>query len=323
MSKKTVPHVAIVTLNWKGAADTLALLNDLERVLYPNFSVLIVDNASPDDSVKQIEQYIEKLTREKNPFAKQLSLLVLSENFGFAEGNNRAILHLEAKQPDYYLLLNNDTLLDPNFLSLLIDRAGSNPRLAAVGPTIYSAKNSGEKTETVWFAGSWINFFAGGAHHNVTMPENYDEATVLPAPFITGCCLLLKRTALDRVGQLFDPAYYLYSEDVDLSLRLTQAGFELGYVPSATIWHKLATSSGGPKSYNFWYYNVRNSFLLVSRYGKWYHFIVYFLYFLLYNPVLLSLVGAIIKPRPDKWPRLAAITKGTVDFFFGRLGKKD
>jgi GT2 family glycosyltransferase len=319
MTETNAQKVAIIVLNWNGISDTLTLLQDLEQVTYPNFSVLVVDNASTDDSLGQLARYMEQRRQRRQTYS--LSLLPLSKNFGFSEGNNKGVYQAARERPDYYLFLNNDTLVDPGFLTTLVTAAELESTIGAVAPTMYFATPEGKKSDDVWYAGGWLNFFAGGAHHRVELPSK-PWPSVVPNQFLTGCCFLIKREALVKVTQAFDPAFFAYGEDVDLSLRLTNAGYTLGYVPKATIWHKLATSSGGPKSYNFWYYNVRNNFIVMARYARWYHWPVFLCYFLLYKPVLLSVAGAILRPRRDKWYRLLAIAHGTIDAIRGRTGRR-
>lgn len=313
------PAVAIIILNWNGVADTLALLKNFESVNYPNFSVLVVDNGSVDDSVDRLTRY-SKQHKEKKEQRFTLSLLPLPKNLGYAEGNNRGLSEARQLKADYYLLLNNDTVLSPDFLDQLVMTAESNPTFGAFGPTIGYADSQGRSTGQIWYAGGWLNFFAGGAHHHTAKPTA--NTSILETDFITGCCLLLRAKAVNQLDQLFDPAFFAYGEDVDLCLRLNHQGWKLGYVPAAQVWHKLAASSGGPKSSNFWYYNVRNNWLVMSRYASWYHWPIFILYFLFYKPVLLSIGGAILRPRPDKWLRLQAIAQGTVDAIIGRFGPR-
>ncbi len=313
------PKVTILILNWNGATDTLALLKDLEQLSYPNYSILIVDNGSTDDSLGQIARYMEQRRRHNQANQAKIALLPLSKNFGYAEGNNKGAKQIEREKADYLLLLNNDTLVEPQLLDRLVEAAETESNLAAVGPTIYWATPDGTKQSQVWFAGGWLNFAAGGAHHRTELPATLE---LQPTQFLTGCCLLLMTKALTSLDQLFDPTFFAYGEDTDLCLRLERAGWQLGYVPKAKIWHKLAASSGGPKSANFWYYNVRNNFLIVSRYGSAVDRLLFIGYFLFYKPVLWSLVGAIIRPRPDKWHRLLAIAQGSWDAMRGRYGKK-
>ncbi len=310
------PKVTIIILNWNGIADTLALLMDLELVKYDNFSVLIVDNASRDDSLGQLARFMEA-RRGRGKFA--LALLPLSKNSGFAQGNNKGLLQASRAKPDYYLLLNNDTLVSPDFLTKLVNAAERGQQFAAVAPTIYRATTEGQKSTELWYAGAWINFKAGGAHHKTHKPLS-DETT--NQPFLSGCCLLIKAKVQKDVSPLFDPLFFAYAEDLDLCLRLQKSGWQLGYVPDAEIWHKLAASSGGPKSSNFWYYNIRNNWLIMMRYAMWYEWPVFILYFLFYKPVLVSLVGAVLRPRRDKGQRLIAIVQATNDALHRRYGPR-
>lgn len=307
--------VAIIILNWNSISDTLALLKDLKHLTYPNFSVLVVDNGSTDESISQLTQF-----QPKAEATYRLSILPLDKNFGFAEGNNQGVAQIGKSKPDYYLLLNNDTVVSSDFLTSLVEAAEVDETLAALAPTIYWANRDGKKTDRPWFAGGWINWFAGGAHHRTELPTVTKPA--IAVPFLTGCCMLIRRAAVEQLDYLFDRALFAYNEDIDLSLRLIQQNWRLGYIPKAAIWHKLAGSSGGPKSSNFWYYNVRNNFLILARYGRWYHWPIFILYFLFYKPVLLSVLGAIARPRPDKWQRLGAIAQASWDAAIGRSGQR-
>lgn len=316
----THPKVSIIILNWNGVVDTIALLNDLDKVTYPNFSVIVVDNASKDDSLGQIARLMEK--KRNSPSSYRLSLLPLSKNFGFAEGNNKGLAQASRVHADYYLFLNNDTLVAPDFLTKLVEGAESDEQLVVVGPTIYYADSQGLKLNKIWYAGAWLNLFAGGAHHKTDLPLESDQMPVVATEFITGCCLLIKRSVLNKINPLFDPIFFAYSEDVDLSLKLQRLGFKLGYVPKSIIWHKLATSSGGPKSYNFWYYNIRNQMIIMRKYATLAQKIVFIGYFIFYKPIMVSLVGLIVKPRRDKIDRLIAIGHGLLDATLHRYGQR-
>ena len=310
------PHVTIIILNWNGINDTLSLLDNLERVTYPNFSVLVTDNASTDSSIEKLTMY-----KKESNSRLRLAILALQKNFGFAEGNNKAIEE-NKNETDYYLLLNNDTIVAPDFLDRLVRVCESEPKLGAVGPKIYFASVDGKKQNQIWYAGGWLNFFAGGAHHYTVDKPLINDQAYRETEFLTGCCLLIKREVVYKLHTLFDPSFFAYGEDVDLSLRIDRLGYRLGYVPGSKVWHKLATSSGGAKSYNFWYYNVRNNWLIMTRYAQWYHWPIFVLYFLCYKPVLWSLTGAIVRPRRDKWYRLLAIIRGTLDARAGHYGQR-
>src|SRR3989344_9330156 len=111
-NNKQFPKVSIIILNWNGWKDTIECLESLYKITYPNYEVIVVDNGSKDDSVKQIRKVIKKNTR----------LILNKDNSGFAEGNNVAMRQvLKEKKSKYVLLLNNDTVVDKNFLEPLVE----------------------------------------------------------------------------------------------------------------------------------------------------------------------------------------------------------
>jgi len=106
------PKVAIIIVNWDGWEDTIECLESLYRIDYPNYEIIIIDNHSQDDSVRRIKDYSE---------GKELTIIENEDNYGFAEGNNIGIRYaLKYLKPKYILLLNNDTVVDKDFLKELI-----------------------------------------------------------------------------------------------------------------------------------------------------------------------------------------------------------
>ncbi|MCS6862682.1 MAG: glycosyltransferase, partial [Abditibacteriales bacterium] len=108
MKAADAPQVSVLVLNWNGKADTLECLESLRRVDYPNFEIIVVDNASTDDSVAAIRQAYPELVILQN-----------SDNLGYAEGNNVGIRYAKARGSDYVFILNNDTVVDANVLTPL------------------------------------------------------------------------------------------------------------------------------------------------------------------------------------------------------------
>lgn len=325
------PLVTIVILNWQQPTLTLSLLTDLEQLDYPNYRVVVVDNGSRDNSKSLLLDYIG----HQSQLAKsgRLELMPLAQNVGFAEGNNRA-LERYRDQSEYFLLLNNDTRVTPNLLSELVavfqSSADAENKIGLVSPIIHSLSAETDSVTAakpstklpIWFAGGYFRFSRGGAQQT-TIPTRLDEP--YPTEFISGCALMISRQALESLHAtpqktLFNPDFFAYSEDAELCLRLQQLGYGLMVTPLTRVYHHLASSSGGPKSANFWYYNVRNNWLIVSRYGQPLERLGYWLYFWGYKPVLLSILGAIFRPRPDKPLRLKAIWQGWQDYRYGRFG---
>lgn len=242
------PRVAIIILNWNNWTDTLQCLESLQQITYPHYQVIVVDNGSQDDSLPRI--------REQAP--EDLILLENLENLGFSGGNNVALeFAREELEADYFLLLNNDTLVHPHFLDFLVDYAEQDESIGVVGPTVYYH----QEPHKIAFLGGYINPCTGKITHHHLDEEDHGLLAPQELDFISGCSMLLKREAVERVG-LLDPEYFLYSEDVDWCLRAKKAGYRVCLVPEARIWHKVSESVEALIPI---YYGTRNQFLLARK----------------------------------------------------------
>jgi len=254
----TSPLVYIVVLSWNGKEDTLECLKSLKAITYPNHRVLMVDNASTDGT--------EDAVRSAFP---GVELIVNKTNLRYAGGNNVGIRHAIAKGSDYVLLLNNDTTVKPDFLNNLVSAAEAVSGAGMAAPKIYYY----DAPERIWYAGGKISWWEGWISHigvHETDLGQYDLQA--ETEYITGCCMLVKRSVIEEVG-LFDEMYFIYGEDSDWSIRASRAGYKLLYVPSAVIWHKLSVSSGGHLSWFKNWNKLKSQLRLMSRYAKPYHWL--------------------------------------------------
>jgi GT2 family glycosyltransferase len=222
--------VAVVIVNWNGASDTLTVLEELRRVEGHELRVIVVDNGSTDDSVARLRA--SKL---------EFELIQTGENLGFA-GGNVVGLRSAAADPEvgWFLLLNNDVSVDPDFLTPLVE-ACQDPDVGAAGPKIYYF----EPADVLWAAGGRLRVretvteeFGKGCLDQGQWDEEVDVS------YLTTCCLLVPRDSLERVG-LFDPMFFIGVEDADWCRRALDCRYRLRYVPSSRIWHKVAVSTGG------------------------------------------------------------------------------
>ena len=250
------PLVHIIILTWNGKADTLECLISLQHLTYANARILVVDNASEDGTGEAV----------RNAFPG-VEYLQNSSNLRFAGGNNAGIDYALHHGAEYVLLLNNDTIVEPEFLSHLIGIAAQRAAAGMFGPKIYYY----HEPKRIWFAGGKIAWWQGWLSH-IGIREHdrgqYDE--IREVDFLTGCCLMVKREVVERIGKL-DERFFLYGEDVDWCLRATRAGFKLLYVPSATLWHKLSVSAGGHLSWFKNWNKLKSQLRLMGRYARWYH----------------------------------------------------
>jgi GT2 family glycosyltransferase len=222
--------VVVIIVNWNGAADTLEVLRELEGVEGPRLRIIVVDNGSSDDSR-------EILRRE----APSIELVETGENLGFAGGNLAGLRHVFASEDfGWVLLINNDVAVDKGFLPPLIE-ACLEPDVGAAAPKIYYF----EPRDLIWAAGGRLR-----VRETVTdeFGQGEQDGPVFSQPadmtYLTTCCLLIPRDALERIGPL-DPMFFIGVDDADWSRRAQDAGYRLRYVPDSQIWHKVAVSTGG------------------------------------------------------------------------------
>jgi hypothetical protein len=248
-------RVAIIVLNWNGLDDTRSCASSLERIHYPAATVFLVDNGSSDGSS-------EALARE----FPQFTHLANAGNLGFSGGNNVVIEQALAKGFDYVLLLNNDTIVAPDFLGHLVAAAESGERVGMVGPKIFYH----DQPTLLWYAGGRVDWRAWPPFRN--RGENKPDGPNYDAPgatdFVTGCCVLARAEMIRQIGPL-DPRYGYYCEDVDWSLRARRAGWEVRYEPQARVWHKVSRSMRRTGRSSADYYEYRNPLLAARRHrGK-------------------------------------------------------
>lgn len=295
-------HVALVIVNWNGYKDTVACLASVHAMKSNgvSLSTFVVDNGSTDDSVKKIAKEF--------PWVR---LIALDTNTGFTGGNNAGMRAALSAGAQYVWLLNNDTIVDKNALSLV--NAFSDSSAGIAGSKIFFAKghefhkdrySQKEQGKVIWYAGGiidWDNMYA--SHRGVDEVDRgqYDEQQT--TPFVSGCSMMIRADVLRKVG-LLEESFYLYLEDVDLCLRVKRAGFRLVYYPASVIWHVNAGSSGGAGNPVHEYYLTRNRLRVGVTYAP------------------LRTKAALMREASRFFFGKNKIKRQAVsDFFFGRWGK--
>ncbi len=245
----------IIVLNWNGRDDTLALLATLGHCRVPEgwrLHVLVVDNASTDGSAERIAADFP-----------EAEIMRLGENLRFAGGNNQGLERALAQGADLVMLLNNDTEADPRLLERLVSALDEDPRAAAAAPLICFAS----PRERIWYAGGRCVVSLGlTAHRGLRQLDRGQFRAVEATGYLTGCCLLARREAWERVGFL-DPRYHIYAEDADWSLRARAQGYRLLFVPTALLWHKVSASTGAASPGKI-YHRLRANLMLFGRHAR-------------------------------------------------------
>lgn len=288
-------RTAILILNWNGGQVTIDCLNSLKCITYPNYEIILIDNGSIDSSLETI----------RNLFP-QVTTIALGANRGFVEGNNAGILAAQAAGADLVLLLNNDTVVAPDFLSKLVDVLACGADIGAVGPTIYYH----ETPELIWSAGGLIDWSRGTTRMlNINDTDRtFANSTPRAVDFVTGCALLVKMDVVQKVG-LLDPRFFAYYEETEWCVRIGRAGYRILHVPDARIWHKIS-SEKREASAIVQYYMTRNRLLFLrlthASLRAWLN--TAYEYFT-------RLVSWSLKPRwRGKQKQKAAMIKALVDF---------
>ncbi|MCR4602497.1 MAG: glycosyltransferase family 2 protein [Prevotella sp.] len=297
--------LSIITINYNGISDTCNLLNSIP--LIEQFEIIVVDNASMKNEASVI--------RQRYPTVKVISS---NRNLGFAGGNN---LGIKAAKGQFLLFINNDTYLigttteKINSLQVLIDRLESSPSIGIVCPKIRFAWGN----KPIQYAGytplSRITLrnksigFGEEDHGQYDIPH--------PTPYAHGAAMMVKREAIERVGQMPE-CFFLYYEELDWSMMFTRAGYNIWYDPACTVFHKESQSTGQDSPLKT-YYISRNRLLLAQRNMS--IPIRYISYCYLIGLVALrDIARHLINRRKDL---LDATTQGIKDFFKSHYGYKE
>jgi hypothetical protein len=239
------PKVFIIILNWNGLEDTLECLGSVLKLAYPNFEVIVVDNGSMDNSVEVI--------RSTYP---QVTLIENKENLGYTGGNNIAMRYAMDHGADYMWLLNNDTIVEPDTLSKIVDTAESDPKIGLVSPVIYYY---GEP-DKIQFCGSYVDYDNFSIRHAESI-ESWREMNTRQIVSLWGTALLVKSNAVKKIGYL-NEKYFAYHEDGEYSIRAFKAGYRNIVQQEARVYHKDSRSTGSSRAPMQVFLRVRNLYFL-------------------------------------------------------------
>lgn len=214
-------RVEIVVLNWNGWKDTVACLQSLQALDYPNFHLVVVDNASSDDSVVQI-----------NKAMPAVELLQSGANLGFGGGCNVGIRKAMSRQADYIWLINSDATVHSSALSSLVNVAESADMIGSVGSVLFDAGT--DDHVQVW-GGGQVKLWSGWCSN---------QSARGPLDFISGASMLLRCDALAMSGVFDESTFFMYWEDTDLAFRLKKCGWKLAVAKDSRVWHKQSASVG-------------------------------------------------------------------------------
>ncbi len=294
-------QVQIIILNWNGYSDTSELLDSLKLINTPEIKIIVVDNHSFGNDVGLLE----------NNYKGYIQILKNDLNLGFAGGNNIGIKKALESNSNFILLINNDTIVESNFLSVLLDSFKLNEKLGIIAPQI----NYYNEPKKVWSAGGKISKIRGSGFAITNKLENELAQTDRYVEFVSGCCMLIKKEVFQTVG-LFDENYFLYLEDTDLCHRVNKAGYKIVVTPKSKIFHKVNKSTQNNYSTLPLYYTTRNR-LYFAKKNFSETFIFTFLYILI--SMLLKSIYWIVTGRTKN---IITVKNAILDFIGFRMGKR-
>ncbi len=247
--------VAVIILNYNTPVHTAACVGSLmEHCNQQVLDVIVADNGSTDGSLAILERQFPEVFFIDN-----------KENLGFAEGNNKALQYSIINNYEYSLLINSDTIVESDIITILKECLDKNTKLAAVQPAIYWMHDKG----ILWNGPGSFNHITGNVISK-TAGRYQTTGKPLNVKWVSGCCAMFRNSALQSTG-LFNGRFFMYYEDADLSFRLRSNNYELEYVAIAKIYHEAGVSgksSGKEGVLNpvIHYYYSRNHLWFIRRY---------------------------------------------------------
>ena len=237
--------VGIVIVSYNSAPTIEPCLDSVLAIRYPDLEVVVVDNASTDDTKKIISKNYKSIT-----------FLESKKNVGFAAGNNLGIELFMKKGIEFILLLNPDTEVEPHIIENLLELFQNN-NIGIVGSAI-----TYHNSDIIWFAGGSFNkFFCYTKHTKMNRSVSSLDQKIKETDFITGCCMMIRRSVFKQVGFL-DPSF-------GFCLRAKEAGYVCKIIEKPLVSHRVSSSSGVEGSnrltaFKAFYYG-RNPFFIINK----------------------------------------------------------
>jgi hypothetical protein len=254
----TAPKVTVIILTWNRVDDVVTCLDSFSAVTYPNLEVVVVDNASADETVETLRAKYDWIT-----------LIVNDDNLGYVGGNNVGIKYALEKGTDYVFILNSDTKMMPSCLDELVRTMQADPRIAIAG-----AKNLYMQNPAfTWGKYGVLNWGPMLCRTHGRFVRDYPESSPKDVDWVIGNGCMMSREALEKVG-IFDEEFFQVNEDVDWCMRARKLGYRVVYVDTAAIQHRGASSAdlSKPIVFSYGYFLGRNAILFAKKHANPFQF---------------------------------------------------
>ena len=307
----TKPKVAIIVLNYNGYELTKECLVALSRITYSENEIFLIDNGSTRSNE---QKNLSKLAQYFDHF-----ISIPGKNRGFAGGMNFGMETAEKCGGfEYFVCYSNDVIPKPDFLDRLIETMQADPQIGIAGPVQYYYNSKLEK-RSIYCAGTFVSKYRVRCGHIHKIRQSP------PLDYVNGAIFCIRRACFHQTGG-FDPLYYNWYEDIDLSARAHRLGWKLSIVPDSSVWHKVAQTVKKPDfrfTLHSVYYHYRNKVLFVkkNRQGKTkLIFMIYFFLILLPSKALKTFFQILKNPASRKTNLLILKTqyRGAYEGLFGR-----
>jgi GT2 family glycosyltransferase len=246
------PRVLIVLVNYNGFEYTRECINSLLNLDYPRYDIFTVDNGSNDGSGKKLAEL----------FKGSIIYAELPINLGVTGGNNRGIEYAVSNNYDYILFLNNDTTVEPIFLSKMIN-ASIEYGSSLIVPKIICFY---DRNKLDHFVGIDVDWSTAQPFNYVPYPEDIPDLNKrIEIGVASTCCLLVPISLPKKIGMM-DESYFMYYDDSDFTIRARRAGFRMVYEPESIIYHKcnMTTKNQQPSYFEF-YLQLRNVYYFYRK----------------------------------------------------------
>lgn len=231
MSNDSLPLVSFVVPNYNGVKfDILEpCIRSLLRIKYPNFEIILVDNASTDGSIEFVRQH----------FNTKIIRIVRNERNAYTEGLNLGILASKGK---YLVFLNNDSTIDPLYADRIVSVLEQNPEIALAQGLLLLEQNP----KIIDNAGDFMDIYGNPFTRGRGEVNNGQYNAITDILSASGSAFVIRRNVIDEVG-FFSPLYHIGYEDMDLALRVWLRGYRVAFIPDAIVYHKRAVTDESPE----------------------------------------------------------------------------
>ena len=258
-----VPLVYILVLTYNGRRWLGDCITSILGLDYPNFKVAVIDNGSTDGS--------STFVRTQFP---QAYIIENGRNLGYARGFNTGLVYAYDQGADFFLVMNDDTIIDPHALSALVETAISQDRAGFVSGKVYYYDRP-NVLQTVGKHLDPIRWSGGSIGWQETDTGQYDE--VAERAFMDDVYMLVRREMYEGVGG-YDPQFFLMAPQFDWQVRAKKKGWRLYYTPHAKIWHRVSMSTGGAGSPTNEYFYSRSTLIVMARHAGFKRYIRYWVW---------------------------------------------